>query len=354
MKKRMILSVFLLMAAMLLVYAAEKKDEQKLPEEVETLESFSCIAYVPASASVGQSVQFLGNASASNGGYVVATDNIVGVMRYVPASTPGDFYIGSHDLEPGRTVDEELHIGQLTRNLATMEIEVTRQMWADLKAVQTDLPNDPTNTSYGNGMTNPVQNVTWKEAVLFANLLSIQNGFTVCYYVNSTKSQAIGIGNYNNDGFYCDFTAAGYRLPTEQEWEYFCRAGTLTPFFIVENNYGADTFYLCTQGVLPDLETAAIFCANANGGTGTTGSKLYNPWNVKDVHGNVSEWCWDWYDDYPDYYLYDYQGAASGTSRVIRGGSWGSNARYCRSANRSSATPITRSYYTGFRLVRTL
>ncbi|MCU0286624.1 MAG: formylglycine-generating enzyme family protein [Acidobacteria bacterium] len=357
MRKKIILVSFIFMVAMILMYAVEKKNEKKIPEKGRILEAFACIASAPPSATVGQVVQFQSNAAADNAGTVAGTDNIVGIMRYVPASIPGYFYIGSpasDQEEPGRAIDEPLKQCQLTRNLAVMQHEVTRQMWTDLKSVQSTLPSDPTSTSYGGGVNNPVQNVRWYEAILFANLLSNQNGFTLCYYTDSSKVQPITAVNYGEGSYFCDFTATGYRLPTELEWEYFCRAGTTTPFSVVENKYGADTFYLCTPGVLPVLETVAVFCANAPGGTAQVGSKLPNPWNLKDVHGNVSEWCWDWYAGYPTGSLYDYNGPNTGTSRVIRGGDWRLNARFCRSASRLNSPPSTRNYYIGFRLVRSL
>jgi len=94
-------------------------------------------------------------------------------MRYVPART---FNQGSPGNEPCREINETAFSHVLTRTIAVMETEVTRQMWADLRLVRPVLPPDPTNVSFGGGMTNPTQNMTWKETILFANLLSLQNG----------------------------------------------------------------------------------------------------------------------------------------------------------------------------------
>jgi formylglycine-generating enzyme required for sulfatase activity len=79
-----------------------------------------------------------------------------------------------------------------------------------------------------------------------------------------------------------------------------------------------------------------------------------NPWGFEDVHGNVAEWCWDWYAPYPAGDQTDYKGPSSGTTRVIRGGYWGQDARSLRSANRDAALPTARSSGIGFRLVRTI
>jgi len=292
----------------------------------------------------------------NHSGSLYDTDSIVGNLRLVRG---GVFTQGSPTDEPCRvSIDESQFTHTLTRDLAVMETEVTRQMWADLKVVQSSLPNDPTDTNHGSGMNNPVQYNTWYEAVLFANLLSVQQGFTQCYYTDDTMTTPIDASNFdNNDTIYCHFSADGYRLPTEGEWEYFCRAGTTGPFWVDEPNYTSGTCGspYCIEGEFPNLEQAAVFCANDTGGTAIVGSKDQNPWGLRDVHGNVYEWCWDWYDQgNPTESMTDYEGPVSGTSRVRRGGNWSYNAKYCRSAFRYYRSPDLRSYNLGFRLVRSL
>jgi formylglycine-generating enzyme required for sulfatase activity len=98
----------------------------------------------------------------------------------------------------------------------------------------------------------------------------------------------------------------------------------------------------------------AWFCANADHQTHAAGQKLANPWGLRDVHGNVYEWCWDWYGGYPTGSATDYRGAVSGSGRVIRGGGNGMDAAGCRSANRDNAGPDGRGLSWGFRLVRSL
>jgi len=296
-------------------------------------------------------------------GDLYATDTIVGDLYYVPAGT---FTQGSptdeacrEGWDPG---SETQFNHTLTRNLAVMETEVTRQMWADLYAVQPTLPYDPTNPSYGSGMDNPVQSNTWYKAVLFANILSVEQGLTRCYYTDATMTTPIDASNYNNnDTIYCHFNANGYRLPTEGEWEYFCRGWTTGPFSVDEPNYNSSTCgsSSCNEGTLPNLEDVGWFCANSlafpDGTTKEVGLKEANPWGLRDVHGNVTELCWDWYSTlYPSGNVTDYDGPDSGSGRVYRGGSWATDTRYCRSAYRSLIPPGSYSDTGGFRLIRTL
>ncbi len=237
-----------------------------------------------------------------------------------------------------------------------METEVTRQMWAMLKAVQPTLPTDRSDTGVSPTLSHPVQKVLWYEAVLFANLLSVEMGLNPCYYTDSSKTTIIDDSNYdNNDTIYCNFGANGYRLPSEGEWEYFTRAGTTGPFSIEESNYAVGNCgSTSTSGMYPNLETVATFSANSGSKTTAAGSKNASPWGLKDVHGNVNEWCWDWYSSsYPSGNTSDYTGASLGSIRVLRGGSWSYYAGYCRSAYRNYYTPGSRYSHIGFRLLRT-
>lgn len=262
---------------------------------------------------------------------------------------------GSPPDEPCQDLDERQFTHTLTRSVLVMEIEVTCQMWADLRLLQPSLPVDPADLSAGSGMTHPVQNNTWYEAVFFANLLSIERGLTRCYYKDAEFTVPVDISNYLSGSFFCDFDANGYRLPTEGEWEHFTRAGTTSPFSIDEPLF----FVLgncssCTGGLLPDLESVAVFCANDSSETAAAGSKNPNPYGLRDIHGNVWEWCWDWYAEvYPAGSAFDYAGATSGSYRAFRGGCWNSPARQCRSANRFRSDPGFRDGGLGFRLLRT-
>lgn len=288
-------------------------------------------------------------------GSLYAADTIAGNMRFVPATGPNGFLQGSPNGEFCQWSDEVRFTHILTHNLAVMETEVTRQMWTGLKAVQPTLPDDPTSPAAGSGTTNPVQNCTWYQAILFANLLSVQNGFTRCYYADSGFTTPITSANYTTGDIYCNFAATGYRLPSEGEWEYFARAGTHTPFSIAESNYTLSSCASCSPGALPSLETVAWFCANGGSVSHPVGSKTANPWNLKDVHGNVWEFCWDYYiATYPTGSVTDYHGPDVASYRIIRSGSWNNPPSENRSAYRGIVVEDGNYIDVGFRLVRNI
>jgi formylglycine-generating enzyme required for sulfatase activity len=145
-----------------------------------------------------------------------------------------------------------------------------------------------------------------------------------------------------------DKEADGYRLPTEAEWEAHCRAGTQTAFVS-----GDLTEEAC--GVDPALDAVGWYCGNAGASTHEIRGKAPNAWGLYDMHGNVREWCWDWYaEDLGSAATVDPSGPPGGSQRVIRGGSWFYFARECRSAARAPYWPNSKDNFIGFRVVRTI
>jgi formylglycine-generating enzyme required for sulfatase activity len=187
-----------------------------------------------------------------------------------------------------------------------------------------------TSPSRFKGPDNPVERVGWLAAARYCNERSRKEGLPPCYDLQRQES---------------DFRAGGYRLPTEAEWEYACRAGTTGPYSF--------------PGGEAALGEYAWFRPSAGGSTHPVGLKKPNPWGLYDMHGNVAEWCNDYYvpTAYASSAGLDPRGPSGGDYRVLRGGSWRTGAEVCRSAARVGETPgagdVCLGYEAyGFRCVR--
>jgi len=233
----------------------------------------------------------------------------------------GTFIMGSPSNEPGSRSDEVQHTVTVS-SFYMGKYEVTQ---AEYEAVM------GTNPSYFKGSNLPIETVSWYDAVEFCNKLSQKEGLTPAYTIDKNRSDPNNTNPNDNVRWLVTWNPSsnGYRLPTEAEWEYACRAGTKTPFYTGKNITSSS--------------------ANYNGKTTPVGSFAPNPLGLYDMHGNVYEWCWDWYGDYSSVSQTDPKGAVTGAYRVLRGGSWDRVGYHLRSAERGCSDPHYQQC--GFRLV---
>ena len=249
----------------------------------------------------------------------LTVDGVEYAFRYCPAGT---FQMGSPTSESGRWDDETQHRVELTTGFWLLETEVTQALW---KSVMGSNPSWFCSTGGGSSKVSgvdtsnfPVDRVSWNDCQEFI-----------------AKLNALGVAP---DGLQ-------FRLPTEAEWEYACRAGTSTAYFwgdsLNGDNANCDGNYPCgtsTKGQYLERTTQV-------------GSYAPNAWGLYDMHGNVYEWCADGLVAYGTASQTDPTGPSSGSNRVLRGGGWYSSAKHCRSANRRNNVPTSRVFDYGFRLV---
>ena len=228
--------------------------------------------------------------------------------------------------------------------LIVSDHEVTRGEFKEVMG--TDPSTAPAYDANGTELTgdavlnNPVNYVNWYAAIAYCNKLSIKEGLTPCYTVKDVDFATLkysDIPTYSNstwDVATCDFTANGYRLPTEAEWEYLARGG--------------ENYKYAGSNTVGDV---AWYTSNTNDtGTREVKTKQANAYGLYDMSGNVWEWCWDWYGSINS--TTDSAGSASGSGRVRRGGSWFGGGISCAVSDRSSSSPYDRGSFYGLRVVR--
>jgi len=218
---------------------------------------------------------------------------------------PGSFVMGSPENELGRSSREVQHGVTLSQAFYLQTTEVTQGQW---KTVMGDNP------SHFSGCDDcPVEQVSWEDAQEFIEKLNLHEN------------------------------ANRYRLPTEAQWEYAARSGSITALAngnLVETECNLDS----------NLNAMGWYCGNSDNKTHPVAQKEANSWGLYDMHGNVWEWCQDWSDSYPTNTVVDPMGPSSGTYKVVRGGGWHHGARTCRSANSYAYSPNYRYYLVGLRL----
>lgn len=243
----------------------------------------------------------------------------------------GSFIMGSPDSEVDRESDETQHRVNISSDFWLGTYEVTQYEWRSL------MGNNPSSFS-SCGDDCPVETVNWFEAVAFANTLSRSEGLQECYALSGCSSTDPSYGMECSSVSFSGLDCEGYRLPTESEWEYAARAGSSTAWYCGSNESCVDT--------------NAWHSSNADGRTHAVGGKDANDWDLYDMAGNVWEWTSDWSGDYPTGVVTDPTGSTSGQLRVLRGGSWYTDAHCGRSAYRFSFGPGLRYDSLGFRLAR--
>jgi formylglycine-generating enzyme required for sulfatase activity len=217
--------------------------------------------------------------------------------------SPGEFLMGSKNGNPD---ERPVHRVRISRPFEMGKFEVTQAQWEGVMRDAHMKPGTSINPSHFQGRNLPVESVTWEDVQRFLERLNARD----------TKHE--------------------YRLPTEAEWEYACRAGN-------------------TEELPANLDQMAWYERNSGDQTHPVAKKDANAWGLYDMLGNVAEWAQDWYD--PEYYEgsphTDPKGPDSGSYRIFRGGCWFDGAKVCRPAQRGFDFPSNRFYNVGFRVVRT-
>ncbi|MCL2044403.1 MAG: formylglycine-generating enzyme family protein [Treponema sp.] len=268
-------------------------------------------------------------------------------MVWIPAGT---FIMGSPATEKGRDRYRSDEDPQREVTLSGFYMGVYQVTQEQYQAV---MGTNPSHFHGGRGREpsegeiqerRPVENIRWFETLIFANRLSIIEGLSPAYRIyNSTNPDDWG-KTPSVHGVEIVAGSSGYRLPTEAQWEYACRAGTTTAF-----NNGIDDWEDKVG-----LDPIGWFWFNSRSRTHEVGKKAPNAWGLNDMHGNVWEWCWDRHRGYPSESQTDPTGPSDGAFRVTRGGGYDSD-QHARSANRVASSPTKKdrySKYQGFRLVR--
>ncbi len=269
---------------------------------------------------------------------------IVIIFRITVCSYNGDYVLDGFVLVEGTTICPKVFIegrSVIIKDFYICDHEVTQAEYEKYCSYYS-IPYTPSST-YGVGDNYPVYYVSWYDALVYCNRRSIAEGLAPCYTMNySTNPDEWGdIPSSSNsawDTIECNFSADGYRLPTEAEWGYAARGGSQSQGHTYS---GSNT-----------LDDVAWYDSNSDCTSHEVKGKTANELGLYDMSGNVFEWCYDWYSSVPS--STRNTGAISGSYRVIRGGSWNNNASNASVSYRNGGSPYYRYYFLGFRVVRSI
>lgn len=236
----------------------------------------------------------------------------------------GTFEMGSPESDDYSDANERPQHMVTVSSLFVSDAEITEHQFFDIMSDGLE--------SFSGCADCPSVAVTFLDAIQFCNALSIIEGLEPAYDFYGDEIQLLPDTN-------------GYRLPTESEWEYLCRAGSE---MVLTNG----DLSVCCDQYDENLDAVAWYGYNAGETVHPVAMKEANAFGLYDVHGNVREWCWDWLADYSADAQENPTGPATGTYKTVRGGSWNSGANLCRSAKRVGMGPGWSDFETGFRIVR--
>jgi formylglycine-generating enzyme required for sulfatase activity len=236
---------------------------------------------------------------------------------------PGEFQMGSPENEPDRRLEETPHTVHLATAFQISKTEVTQAQFEKVMGFNPSSFKDKEHSGL------PVEQVSWFDAVMFCNRLSEMEGRVPVYKFLDAIRKGDSIGNATVKVV----PGNGFRLPTEAEWEYCCRAATTTAFSVGATIGSAEANFGEIEGQIGAVDKYAA-----------------NPWGLHNMHGNVSEWCWDAIGSYPSEATADPTGSFAATERVFRGGNWKMDLQFLRSACRLWISPGMRGDFLGFRV----
>ncbi len=290
-------------------------------------------------------------AGLTSGTYSVRVSNSVGVYTSVAVQfVPVSFALAPI---PGGTYTIGDAVRSVTLSPYSMAvIDTTKAHWDTVRAWALTHGYPDLAAGAGKASNHPVQEVTWHDVVKWANAASEKDGLTPCYSVSEVVYRT-----GQEDAVDCDWSANGYRLPTEAEWEVAARGGLTGKQFPWGDSISqSQANYYALDFISYDLSGSVngfnpTYATEGAPYTSPVGVFAANGYGLYDMAGNVFQWCWDWYGT-PDSGGSDPRGSATGSIRVLRGGNWSNGAYEARCATRYGSTPTAASSISGFRLAR--